>query len=1171
MPPRLTTPRLVALPQPADTHLLRAHIDGDPNAFAEMVRRYAGLATRVAVDVCPSTADDVVQATVALLSRKAATVAARESVAGWVFETARRLAHKSRTAAARRAKHEARAVPPTRPANPLDALSFREVRAAVAEELARLPDELQAPLVLCYWDGLTGAAAADRLGCSISTLKRRLDTGRDRLAARLTRRGFAGASVLAALTGLQAMGRATAPVGVFAMTVTAPREISAGAAALLRPSATGPLAVMFAVTAALLGAMVLAISSPLTGAGSPAPPSPKSSDSQSAPAPLVDAFGDPLPPGAVARLGSVRFRTADFPKLLSVSPDGKRLVSATGHLDSRFAIWEADTGRLIREVQPRDYPKPEAIRWLPDGRGLAAYKTGAKEYVVWEFTDPEAKLPVGDQTDSFGPGTFSASAFSPDGTLLAGGERAGPEGTAGKLQVWPVHPGRPVHEAEPRFTVEKPDGFVALSFTRDGKRLVGITCGREPNRMPKGLAGPIEPGAAAEGSQVFVWDVSAAKELMRFEVPSSGWGGGFTSLMVPHAVSPDGKMLFTAPRGGHVKAFDLATGKERFDAPAFGPAEGAMKESMPDWKGQATELAVTPDGKTVIAAEMPGRTAGLDAATGKVLWRGGREIDSIYGLTVFPDSKLFALGHGARQVSVYDVATGKQLVGAAGHRGGMSTIRIAANGKSAMSAGWDNVLFRWDLLTGRELGRVEAADKVRVAAFSPDGRRAIANEGLLDPTTGKILAPLTLPHVGWFGIERAGRVAWLPDGSVVVAEQENLAVRYAADGKRLTEYVVARPGKPRTGPQVVGVAAAPDGKTVVLVGEGASPPAPDGGLMMRSDTGWVAVFDAATGAKTREWESKGSGPASGFTGAAFLPDGSRVVLSRWHQHSRSADQAEAAFDLAAGVVLFDPATGAHLTPFDAPDQAAQDRMVNSVAVSPSGRQFVAVEWDLSLTVYETASGAIRRRLRGHRGPVAQVAFAPDGARLVSVSDDGTGLVWDMSPPRPAGPASLSDADRFKRWATLLTAEAEAAHRAMGELAADAAGTVTFLKTHLKPTSAPTDADLDRLMARLGAAAFADREAASRDLDSLGTLAVPKVRARRPDVSSAEVRQRVDDFLKRHDRPGRTTGARLRELRAVELLESIATPESRAMLDELAKGDSALARVAAAAVKRLKGK
>jgi hypothetical protein len=82
----------------------------------------------------------------------------------------------------------------------------------------------------------------------------------------------------------------------------------------------------------------------------------------------VDAFGDPLPPGAVARLGTVRFRTADFPKQLAVSPDGKRVVSTQSMQHVRLTVWEVDTGRQIREVELSDYPQPEVVCWPAEGR-----------------------------------------------------------------------------------------------------------------------------------------------------------------------------------------------------------------------------------------------------------------------------------------------------------------------------------------------------------------------------------------------------------------------------------------------------------------------------------------------------------------------------------------------------------------------------------------------------------------------------------------------------------------------------------------------------------------------------------------------------------------------------------------------------------------------------------
>ena len=67
-------------------------------------------------------------------------------------------------------------------------MTGRELLTVLDEELRRLPERYRAPLVLCYLEGLTRDDAAARLGCSQSTLKRRLEAGRERCAA-----GWSGA------------------------------------------------------------------------------------------------------------------------------------------------------------------------------------------------------------------------------------------------------------------------------------------------------------------------------------------------------------------------------------------------------------------------------------------------------------------------------------------------------------------------------------------------------------------------------------------------------------------------------------------------------------------------------------------------------------------------------------------------------------------------------------------------------------------------------------------------------------------------------------------------------------------------------------------------------------------------------------------------------------------
>src|SRR5438552_158843 len=82
--------------------------------------------------------------------------------------------------------------------------------------------------------------------------------------------------------------------------------------------------------------------------------------------PGKDRYGDILPDGAFARLGTLRFRGAAAP--LAFSPDGKMLASAsTNWLGGSVILWEASTGRPLRRLRPDRFYGPTALAFSPDG------------------------------------------------------------------------------------------------------------------------------------------------------------------------------------------------------------------------------------------------------------------------------------------------------------------------------------------------------------------------------------------------------------------------------------------------------------------------------------------------------------------------------------------------------------------------------------------------------------------------------------------------------------------------------------------------------------------------------------------------------------------------------------------------------------------------------------
>jgi hypothetical protein len=218
------------------------------------------------------------------------------------------------------------------------------------------------------------------------------------------------------------------------------------------------------------------------------------------------------------------------------------------------------------------------------------------------------------------------------------------------------------------------------------------------------------------------------------------------------------------------------------------------------------------------------------------------------------------------------------------------------------------------------------------------------------------------------------------------------------------------------------------------------------------------------------------------------------------------------------------------------------------------------------------TGKLRRRFRGHQAKVSPLAFTPDGKTLLSGINDTTVLVWDVVRQQEARPGRLGEAELQGFWRALADDDAENADRALCTLAAKAEQSLPFLRRHLRPAKVAEEERLARLIADLDSDRFAVRERAVQELGRRGESAETALRQALKRSPSLEARRRMERLLEQFRRSPLAPDL-LRSLRAAEVLERIATPEARRLLEELARGarEARLTREAKASLQRLAGR
>ena len=146
------------------------------------------------------------------------------------------------------------------------------------------------------------------------------------------------------------------------------------------------------------------------------------------------------------------------------SPDGKRIFA--GGFDGFISVWDSATGRCLRRA-PAGERAIFTVALSPDGKKLASGSNGRVK--VWE-AETGKLLREWAPTDS--GNVIFYLAFSPDGRLLAAAERGPLPGTKRSFAAIAVHS---VETGLPECVIPGPPrsrGFKGVAFHPDGKRLV---------------------------------------------------------------------------------------------------------------------------------------------------------------------------------------------------------------------------------------------------------------------------------------------------------------------------------------------------------------------------------------------------------------------------------------------------------------------------------------------------------------------------------------------------------------------------------------------------------------------------------------------------------------------------------------------------------------------------
>jgi WD40 repeat protein len=835
----------------------------------------------------------------------------------------------------------------------------------------------------------------------------------------------------------------------------------------------------------------------------------------------VDALGDPLPTGVLARMGTIRFRHGATIQYLQYARDGKVLASLG--TDQTIRLWDTDSGKELQSFHVPESPNaPFAVS--SDGKYLAT--TNFQRIRIWDTKTGKELHAIDDQNAS-----VTALVFSPDGKTLAA--TSGPE----EVSLIDVSTGKESRRMKgPQNQGNQGFYHQSLCFSADGKVLA--MSGSNPN----------------DGTQVVHFlPVTEDKDVRHVKLEQQ-----VTAFQL---IAPDHKTI--AQWGNDQDIHIIGTdGKDE--------GKELHKINIPEG---ILSFAYSGDGK-YLATAIPAPT-GQGALT---IWdvRTGNKVNQdeslktpVNVMAFAPNGKSIAVGGGASSIiRIVDVKKGTDIHPVVGHVGTINELAISPDGKTVATIGEDHVVCFWTMANGKEIRRIDGPgmDQPGVpsggtVAFSADGKQlAVSWTGqpivLYDVATGKKGQTIGENAENPLGVST---IVFTPDGKSVAGVCNDGAVRFwdLRTGKEQRRFPEAAPTEPppERKPDDIEVpvggislmALAPNGKLMITLGSDATDAT---GLYS-----YLRVWELATGKERQKIRFKQGGGGDGVIykefqarGGALLDDVYSPGVASGTGLTVSPNGRFVALTFGATVQLVDLTKGKAIRQF-----GAEGESLCTAMFSPDGKTLAAGASDGTIRFWDVATGTALGEFTGHRGSITALVYAPDGKALVTGGVDTTAMSWDVPYLRESleeKPASLTRAQAQALVDDL--ADNAKVQAAMTRILRDPKEAIPLIRERLKPVDKVTDAKVADYIKDLASDDFDVRQKANAELEKLGDLARPALEKRLAEKPELDLQKRIEELLEKLDKPIDSPEI-ASSLRMIELLEYIGTPEARKILEDLSKG------------------